>query len=496
MNSWQDAEEHAQQAHRYFRAGQWQRALDELNEALEQRPDQGEWHFGLGLTLDALHRYDEAATAFAKAVAFGGEEPAALLHLGVDQIRSGQAGAAIETLERLNQLEPLCEMGYVHRVLACAQAGRHDEAEVMFYLARDVAENADRDDASPAALAGAGGPEGRAAAHDHLAQSLLLRRPADPDRAVWCWQEALRHDARHPTAGRHLARTLQKRGQTERAAGCFAAHLDERPDDTATRLEYADLLLETGQRGRAGDQYRRVLRAEPTLAAAHQRLGELALASGHPAAARDRFRRAQELEPRRPGVRLGLARAEWMRGRRDRARTLLHGELRCRGHAPAQLIGVAELLVGLSCFHDAVGVLDALLAPPLDAPRLPGKPTSAAPFSALPSQLPLADDSGARVAALRWRGIARLALKQTGPGLDDLRRAVRLEPRDITALTHLAGAALAAGDLPGARHWITQGRAAAPRHAALRRLRLRWWTGRLRHAARRLTRIRPGSRAV
>ena len=116
MNGWQDAEEHAEQAHRYFRAGKWELALDALNEALEQRPDQGEWHFGLGLTLDALQRYDEAARAFAAAVAFGGEEPAALLHLGVDQIRSGQPEEALETLARLNKIEPLCEMGYVHRL--------------------------------------------------------------------------------------------------------------------------------------------------------------------------------------------------------------------------------------------------------------------------------------------------------------------------------------------------------------------------------------------
>ena len=467
MNGWQDAEEHAQQAHRYFRAGKWELALDALNEALEQRPDQGEWHFGLGLTLDALQRYDEAARAFAAAVAFGGEEPAALLHLGVDQIRSGQPEEALETLARLNKIEPLCEMGYVHRILACAHTGQHDDAEVMFYLARDVAENAAGDDASPAALAGAAGPEGRAAAHDHLGQSMLLRRPADPDRAVWCWQEALRHDPRHPTAGRSLARTLLKRGQTERAAGCFADHLDQRPDDNATRLEYADLLLEAGQRTRAGDQFRRVLRADPTAAAAHQRLGELALASGHLAAAHDRFRRAKQLDPKRPGVRLGLARTEWIRGRRDRSRTLLHDELRCRGHAPDQLIGVAELLVQLSCFDDADDVLSPLLDPP----------------SAV-----LHDDDPARAVALRWRGIARLAKKRVDEGLYDLRRSVRLDPRDITALTHLARAALNRGDTPVARHWITQARAAAPRHPELRRLRLRWWSQRLRSSARRLSR--------
>lgn len=464
MNRWQDADEYAQQAHRYFQAGQWQRALDALNQAIEQRPDQGEWHFGLGLTLDAMHRYDEAARAFAAAVALGGEEPAALLHLGIDQIRSDQPLAAIKTFERLNQLDPLCEMGYVHRILACAQAGRHDEAEVMFYLACDAAQNADRDDASPAALAGASGPQGRAAAHDYLAQSLLMRRPTDPDRAVWCWQEALRHDPSHPTAGRHLARTLEKRGQTERAAGCYIQHLDQHPQDTAAGMAYADLLLRTGNKDRAGDQYRTVLRTDPTLAAAHQQLGELALARGDTAAARVGFRSAQDVEPHRPGVCLGLARTEWKSKRRDRARTLLHQELRNQGHRPDQLIGVAELLVQLSCFADAIDVLDPLLTP----------------------HAPLHHDPESQAQALRWRGIARLALKQTVPGLNDLRRAVRLEPNDIMALERLAAAAINAGNLAGAAHWLSQGRATAPRHRGLRRLRLKWWTQRLRQSAGRL----------
>ncbi len=462
MNRWQDADEYAQQAHRYYQAGQWQRALDALNQAIEQQPDQGEWHFGLGLTLDAMHRYDEAARAFAAAVALGGEEPAALLHLGIDQIRSGQALAAIKTLERLNQLDPLCEMGYVHRILACAQAGRHDDAEVMFYLARDAAENAQRDDASPAALAGAGGPQARAAAHDYLAQSLLLRHPTDPDRAVWCWQEALRLDPGHPTAGRHLARTLAKRGQTQRASGCYAQHLDQHPDDTAAGMAYADLLLKAGHTDRAADQYRSALRVDPTLAAAHQQLGELALAHGDTAGARVRFRSAQDVEPQRPGVCLGLARTEWMRGRRDRARTLLHEELRNQGHSPDQLMSVAELLVQLSCFADAIDVLDPLLPPHAQLHNAP------------------------QAQALRCRGIARLALKQTVPGLNDLRRAVRLEPNDVAALERLAAAAIDAGNLAGAAHWLTQGRAAAPRHPGLRRLRLKWWIRRLGQSAGRL----------
>lgn len=476
MPPWRDAEDHAEQAHRHFQAGQWQQALDALNEALEQRPDQGEWHFGLGLTLDALQRYDEAVRAFAAAVAFGGEEPAALLHLGVDQIRSGQPEAAIDTLARLNQLDPLCEMGYVHRILACAQIDRHDEAEIMFYLARDVAENAEDEDASPAARAGTGGAVARAAAHDHLARSLILRKPTDPDRAVWCWQEALRHDPRHPTAGRHLARTLYQRGQAERAAAGYQQHLAEHPHDTEARLEYADILRASTRLSDAEDQYRRALRSDPHSAAAHHQLGELALTRGLPTTARQCFHRARQLDPERPGVCLGLARAEWSDGRRDRTRALLYAELDRSDHTTTQLTGVAELLVRLRCFADAAELLNTVLNPAL----LPNE---------TPPPVPRGNDATATQASARcWRGIARLGLGQFGPGLDDLRQAIRLNPRDLVALEHLATASLNAGDLASAKHWIAQGRAVGPRHRVFRRLRARWWTRRLRGITRCLTR--------
>ncbi len=57
---------HARRAQKFFRAGEWERALHELREALDHRPDEGEWLFGLGLTLDELERFEEAADAYAE----------------------------------------------------------------------------------------------------------------------------------------------------------------------------------------------------------------------------------------------------------------------------------------------------------------------------------------------------------------------------------------------------------------------------------------------
>ena len=59
-NLWADAERCAERAHEYYQSGQWQRACDALTQALAIHPDQAEWRFGLGLTLEAMDRFEEA----------------------------------------------------------------------------------------------------------------------------------------------------------------------------------------------------------------------------------------------------------------------------------------------------------------------------------------------------------------------------------------------------------------------------------------------------
>ena len=56
MSSWQDAEQHADRALDMFERGRWSEAENELRQALEIAPDQGDWHFNLGLTLERVGR--------------------------------------------------------------------------------------------------------------------------------------------------------------------------------------------------------------------------------------------------------------------------------------------------------------------------------------------------------------------------------------------------------------------------------------------------------
>ena len=222
------------------------------------------------------------------------------------------------------------------------------------------------------------------------------------------------------------------------------------------------MLREEGLWAQASDQYRHALTFNPTLAYAHLQLGELALSSGHPDAARDRFHRALQLDPNGLGIHLGLARAALVSGYKRRARRLLHEELDLEGHTAHQHVDIAELLVQLSLFTDAVTLLDPLLK------TNPATPTS--PPHTRGSRAILVQNDMLHSRALRYYGISLLALNRTAQGVTHLRHCTRLNPQDANALAHLARTALAAGDLPLARLWLTRGRDTAPKHTDLRQL--------------------------
>src|SRR5690606_18347544 len=108
MNDWSSAEDHAEKAQRYFEAGMWDKALASLRRALSVHPENADWLFGMGLTLDALDRYEEAIIAYERALSIRGDDVGLLLHLAGDLLRTDQPRRAIEKLEEVNKLDPDC----------------------------------------------------------------------------------------------------------------------------------------------------------------------------------------------------------------------------------------------------------------------------------------------------------------------------------------------------------------------------------------------------
>ena len=152
MSEWHEAEEHVERAHQHYEAGRWDEAERELRKALSSNPYQVEWHFNLGLTLDAAGRFAEAVSAFGQAHALEPEDAPICVMLGVTTLKAGDAEGALEWLARAESrgasgaeagrgVSPGMTVGMsvaVHRIEALARLGRHEEAETAFYVAQEL----------------------------------------------------------------------------------------------------------------------------------------------------------------------------------------------------------------------------------------------------------------------------------------------------------------------------------------------------------------------
>jgi len=440
MDDWSKAEDHAERARNFYQSGQWEKALAELKMALAVNPEQGDWHFGMGLTLDALERFDEALTAFEKALKLREDDKDTMLHLAVDCLRTSHTARAIEVLEHINRLDPQFEQGYCYRIAAYAQMGEHEQAEVMFYLARQVQEDCPL-------------------CYNHLAQSLAAR--GQFERAAYCWQKVKKIDANFPGVHGQLARLNWRRGRLDEAYESYLRELREDPGDLAALLEVGHVLLELGRSAEAAEKFRRVLELEPQHAQAHLFLGELSLAGEHLDAAQASLEKALALDANLPGVHLRLGQVALARGKRDVAWRQARMELARSPHHPPHALELARVLIELQKPKPVEDLLNAQL--------------ERAEARGLPREM--------RATMLMYRGVGRILLGKVDAGIADCRQALHLDRENILTLHNLILAYAHHGRFARARVLLRRATKLQPKDAQLKKLRHRvrwlWWKRRL-----------------
>ncbi len=434
MNDWLDAEHHAERAHEFLTLGDWQRALREIDAALHINPAQAPWHYERGLALEALGRHAEAIDCFARALQLGGEDVPTLIQLGIARLRSDQPQAAIEALGRANEIDPDAEPGYCYRIEAWARLDRHDQAEMMFYLARQLTDRCPR-------------------CFDHIARSLTARGRLD--RAIWCLQQLLELEPDHPDVLARLGHAHWQRGRPEQARQYYIRHLRRHPGDIETMYAIGVLLRETGRLSEAAARFHQILELQPTHARAHLQLGELALMADHLDAAAPHLYRARECDPKLAGPCLGLARIAYARREHDAARRLARLDLQHPMRTPQQALDLGHLLLELDMPIAAIPLLTSVI-----------EATGAGP---IPRTM--------RATALLYRGVARLVSGYLDTGIADCRASLKHDPANVLAAHNLVLAHLATGQLKRAAAWLRRAQRLAPFNPRLGLLRRR-----LRHA--------------
>ncbi|MCG3123297.1 MAG: Beta-barrel assembly-enhancing protease [Phycisphaerales bacterium] len=434
MKDWFDAEHHVERAHRYYEAGRWEEAEAELRDAIELDPYQPEWHFNLGLTLQASGRFRDAIGSFKEASSLSPTDANSALMIGVNLLRLDDAKAALEWLEKATSIDQSLIDSYIHRIEAHTRLGQHDQAEVAFYMAQQVdARNAD--------------------VFACMADSLIAR--GQHDRAVWCLREAARLEPELPGVQAKLADAFAATGRHERARQLYLLELRRDPGDIPTLLALSRVLREMNRLAEAEEKLRRILEIEPDHAEAHYAMATLALDSGQPLVALRHFDVVHRLDASYPGVRRRIA--ELMLERRpwrdvDRAREILTSELRAFEADPSifDVPGrheLGELLLEAGLTSDAATVFRGLIR----------------------------EDTG-DARAHHLLSVACLEMGLLDEGMDSARTALKLDRSLVAAMHNLAIAYVKQSQWWRARYWVRQGLRAAPDDAPLRRLRvlIRW----------------------
>lgn len=297
---------HATRGVRHLRHGRLREAADEFRKAIDREPARGDLRFNLGLALDGLDLVDEALDAFREAARLLPRRPETHLAAGAACCRAGRFAEALPFLDRSLSLDRSIEPAWARRIIALAELGRHDDADLAYFEAQQLF------DRMPGCLMAMG--ESR------------LHRGENP-RAAWCFREALRLEPDTPRLRARLARALAGEGDLEGALGLLLEEHSMRPEDAAVLVELGDLFLRLGRPREAVRHFRLSVDRAPRDAYPHLRLGSGLLAFEGPAAALPPIVEAHRLAPDLPGVRTLLGRLHAMLGERDDAIRIAREEI-------------------------------------------------------------------------------------------------------------------------------------------------------------------------
>ena len=425
MSTWQDAEQHADRALEFFERGRWSEAESELRKALDIDPDQGDWHFNLGLTLERCDRDAEALSSYEQATRLLPEAIGPKLAAGSACLSLLRFDDAIQWLEYVLEDEQSCEPAWAMLIEARTALNDHDGAETAFYMAQDAI------------------TEPSAAVLIAVCESLLIRELWD--RAIWCAREAMKLDQDVQGGRIRLASGLIAKGEGRQATQLLLNELRQDPGNVQALLLHADLLVDSGRNQEALMKLHRILELEPANVQAHVRAGAIALEEQRWEEAFIEWGLVRRLDPSHSTASLYLAKTQLFMGRPDAARPLLQERLDRMGEDESleSKLELATLLLQAGEPSMAAGILQALTNDRNDAEQL------------------------------RLLAVALFASDQRDEGAATSRRVLRLQPDCIASMHNLALWAFSSEHYRLSWGWVRKGLAIDPQDEELRRLRSR-----------------------
>ena len=110
--------------HQYYKSKDYQNALEELQRAVRDKPNDSQAHYYLGLTYGKLKQHRNAATSIEKAIALNPNLPSGYLSLGINQYKSKSYDPALNSFNQALKANP--QDGTVHFFRGLSFQGKED----------------------------------------------------------------------------------------------------------------------------------------------------------------------------------------------------------------------------------------------------------------------------------------------------------------------------------------------------------------------------------
>ncbi len=258
-----------------LQSGRPDEALPHLEKGWELEPS-AEASFGLGVALQAMQRWEDAAASFARTVQAAPRHVEAHVNQGTALVALSRFEEALACFNRALSIQPRHATASVQGGLACLELGRHEEALLAFRQALSLEPtrlNAWLGCADAARALGR--HEEAVAAYDKAlairsdqpavlsSKGLSLQQLDRPSQALEAFERAWLLAPRDPAAGVNLSAALRVACQFERGLRVTEEVLLEHPDVVEAHANRAHLLMDLGRLDEAIATYEAALRLRP-----------------------------------------------------------------------------------------------------------------------------------------------------------------------------------------------------------------------------------------
>ena len=325
-HSWDQAGRIACEAYELYEKGQMLEAFEKMLQAIDLNPSCGSWHFNMGLTLDAMERYEEAIECYERALELCGEDVEILNSLAVDCTRTCQYDRALEIFGKIQAIDPNYEPCYCNRIITYTEMDQHEKAEHMFYLAQQLNQDC------PICFY-------------NIGNSLFSR--GIYDRAIWCWEKTAELDPNHPQIGHRIAQACWASGKTEMALEYFLKEVRRDPGCIEVIFDFGLFLLDIEDWAGGLEKFNRIIELNETFGPAWFYRGEVMLHRGDVLEAEKDYKQAIKLDSKLPGPHFRLAQSAYQDNAYQKALENLHKEFDLRPDDPDVLRSIGWMFAQL-----------------------------------------------------------------------------------------------------------------------------------------------------